>query len=110
MNVDQCDRILIIGTTLATYSAFRYWLAPIILRQILLTGYRLLKHALELKKPVMLLNVGPTRADGLSGIEKIDMSSGAIIRDVVKEVLCVFNVPLYLPVADDHYQWCHCIG
>ncbi|KAG6836766.1 hypothetical protein H0H93_003544 [Arthromyces matolae] len=47
----------------------------------------LLKHALELKKPVMMLNAGPTRADGIQGVVKIDMTSGTIIRDVVRAVL-----------------------
>ncbi|KAG6888850.1 hypothetical protein C0992_007346 [Termitomyces sp. T32_za158] len=68
--IENSDRILIIGTTLATYSA-----------------YRLLKHALELKKPVMLLNVGPTRADGIAGVIKIDMESGNVMRDVARTVL-----------------------
>lgn len=49
--------------------------------------YRLLKHALELKKPVMLLNVGPTRADGVPGVEKIDIASGMVIRDVARAVM-----------------------
>jgi hypothetical protein len=31
--------------------------------------HRLVKHALELGKSVLLLNVGPTRADGLVGID-----------------------------------------
>ena len=48
---------------------------------------RLLRHALELRKPVLLLNLGPTRADGLQGVEKIEVSSGAVMRDVVKAVL-----------------------
>ncbi|KAG6861446.1 hypothetical protein C0995_016537 [Termitomyces sp. Mi166 len=69
-DIENSDRILIIGTTLATYSA-----------------YRLLKHALELKKPVMLLNVGPTRADGIAGVVKIDMASGIIMRDVAQTIL-----------------------
>jgi len=69
-DVEQSQKLLIIGTTLATYSAFR-----------------LLKHALTLKKPVMLLNVGPSRADGLPGVVKIDIPSGSIIRDVVRLVL-----------------------
>ncbi|RDB23335.1 NAD-dependent protein deacylase SIR4 [Hypsizygus marmoreus] len=69
-DVEASDRLLVIGTTLATYSAFR-----------------LLKHALELKKPVMMLNVGPSRADGSPGVEKIDMASGSIIRDVARAVL-----------------------
>ncbi|KII87334.1 hypothetical protein PLICRDRAFT_42959 [Plicaturopsis crispa FD-325 SS-3] len=69
-DIELCDRLFVVGTTLATYSAFR-----------------LIKHALELKKPILLLNVGPTRADGLAGIEKIDVPSGSIIREVVKTVL-----------------------
>ncbi|KAJ3538941.1 hypothetical protein NMY22_g4955 [Coprinellus aureogranulatus] len=42
----------------------------------------LIKHALELKKPVVVLNTGPTRADTLPNIEKIDMASGAVLVDV----------------------------
>ncbi|PPQ69834.1 hypothetical protein CVT26_014212 [Gymnopilus dilepis] len=70
LDIEHGDRLLLIGTTLATYSAFR-----------------LLRHALELKKPVMLLNVGPTRADGLPGVEKIDVQAGLIMRDVAKNVV-----------------------
>ncbi|EGO22442.1 hypothetical protein SERLADRAFT_451291 [Serpula lacrymans var. lacrymans S7.9] len=69
-DVEQCDRLFLVGTTLATYSAFR-----------------LLKHALDLRKPVMILNVGPTRADALPGVEKIELASGLIIRDVVRAVI-----------------------
>ncbi|KAI0339621.1 DHS-like NAD/FAD-binding domain-containing protein [Trametopsis cervina] len=69
-HVETCDRLFLIGTTLATYSAFR-----------------LLKHALDLKKPVLMLNVGPTRADPLPGLEKIELPSGSILRDVVRAVL-----------------------
>ena len=36
-----------------------------------------------------MLNVGPTRADGLPGLEKIELSSGVVLRDVVRAVLCV---------------------
>ncbi|KAF7356497.1 NAD-dependent deacetylase [Mycena venus] len=69
-DVEEADRLLVIGTTLATYSAFR-----------------LLKRAVELGKPVLLLNVGPSRGDGIEEIERIDMASGLIIRDVVRAVL-----------------------
>ncbi|KAJ7130645.1 DHS-like NAD/FAD-binding domain-containing protein [Mycena epipterygia] len=69
-DVEEADRLLVIGTTLATYSAFR-----------------LLKRAVELGKPVLLLNVGPSRGDNIEEIERIDMASGLIIRDVVKAVL-----------------------
>ncbi|KAF8966357.1 DHS-like NAD/FAD-binding domain-containing protein [Flammula alnicola] len=69
-DVEQCERLLLMGTTLATYSAFR-----------------LLRHALELKKPVMLLNIGPTRADGIPGVEKLDVPSGLVMRDVARDVI-----------------------
>ncbi|KAH8115623.1 DHS-like NAD/FAD-binding domain-containing protein [Phellopilus nigrolimitatus] len=67
-DIELADRLFIVGTTLATYSAFR-----------------LLKHALELGKPVLLLNVGPTRADAITpGVEKISLPSGSVLRDVVR--------------------------
>jgi len=47
----------------------------------------------------MLLNVGPSRADGLPGVEKIDMYSGAIIRDVVRAVVYVLSS---LPICRMH--------
>ncbi|KAF9006102.1 DHS-like NAD/FAD-binding domain-containing protein [Cyathus striatus] len=67
--IEEGDRLLLIGTTLATYSAFR-----------------LVKRALELHKPVMLLNVGPTRADDLQ-IQKIDLPSGTVLTEVAREVM-----------------------
>ncbi|KAI0272493.1 DHS-like NAD/FAD-binding domain-containing protein [Gloeopeniophorella convolvens] len=68
--VESADRLFILGTTLATYSAFR-----------------LLKHALELRKPVLYLNVGPTRADGLPGVDKLEIPTGAVMREVVHAVV-----------------------
>ncbi|EJD00489.1 DHS-like NAD/FAD-binding domain-containing protein [Fomitiporia mediterranea MF3/22] len=66
--IELADRLFIVGTTLATYSAFR-----------------LLKRAIELGKPVLMLNVGPTRADTLTPpIEKIELPTGVILRDVVR--------------------------
>ncbi|KAJ7281417.1 DHS-like NAD/FAD-binding domain-containing protein [Mycena rebaudengoi] len=69
-HIEETDRLLVIGTTLATYSAFR-----------------LLKHAIELGKPALLLNVGPSRGDALEAVERIDMASGLIMREVVRAVL-----------------------
>jgi len=69
-DVEQCDRLFVIGTTLATYSAFR-----------------IVRHALELKKPVMLLNVGPTRADGMPGVDKIEIESGVVMPEVVRTLI-----------------------
>ena len=69
-NVEECDRLLVIGTTLATYSAFR-----------------IVKHALELKKPVFILNTGPMWADELPGIEKVDGFSGSVLPEAVRTLL-----------------------
>lgn len=70
--IDVCDRLLVVGTTLATYSAFR-----------------LLRHALDNQKPVLLLNVGPTRADTVPGVQKVDFPSGSVLCQVARLVLCV---------------------
>lgn len=60
---------------------------------------RLLKHALELKKPVMLLNVGPTRADGIPGVEKIDIASGIVMREVARAIMYgVFYSLIHAPL------------
>lgn len=74
-DIEDCDRLLVIGTTLATYSAFRT-----------------VKHALELKKPVFVLNTGPTRADELPGIEKVDGLSGSVLPEAVRTILWVARV------------------
>ncbi|KAF8479798.1 DHS-like NAD/FAD-binding domain-containing protein [Russula ochroleuca] len=68
--VEGANRLFVIGTTLATYSAFR-----------------LLKRALELRKPVLYLNVGPTRADGLPGVDKLEIPTSAVMADVVHAVV-----------------------
>jgi NAD-dependent deacetylase sirtuin 4 len=47
----------------------------------------LLKRALELRKPVLYLNVGPTRADGLPGMDKLEIPTGAVMTDVVHAVM-----------------------
>lgn len=66
---------------------------------------RLVKHAVELKKPVMLLNIGPTRADGLSGLVKLDVRSGAILRDVVKAVTYGFSSISCYRTLIFFFQW-----
>ncbi|KAI0664263.1 DHS-like NAD/FAD-binding domain-containing protein [Cubamyces menziesii] len=68
--INQHERLLVIGTTLSTFSAFR-----------------LVKHAVERRKPVLVLNVGPTRAHDFAGINIVDIPAGRIIRDVVRQVL-----------------------
>ncbi len=59
-----------LGTTLATYSAFR-----------------LVKQAAEAKKPVLMITTGPTRADKLDGVEKMDKLAGDVLRAYLDELV-----------------------
>ncbi|KAI0629338.1 DHS-like NAD/FAD-binding domain-containing protein [Trametes polyzona] len=68
--VDMHAKLFIVGTTLATFSA-----------------YRLVKHAIAQRKPVLVLNVGPTRAHELPGLEIIELPAGAVLREAVKLAL-----------------------
>ena len=89
------------GTTLATYSAFRlvqfiHFLSSVLsppppTSLPLCFYYRLLTYAIKLKKPVLLLNVGPTRADGLPGLVKLGVRSGAVLGDVTRAVMYRFK-------------------
>jgi len=49
--------------------------------------YSLLKFALRWRKPVLYLNVGPTRADGLPGVDKLEIPTSAVMTDVVQAVV-----------------------
>lgn len=35
----------------------------------------------------MLLNIGPTRADGIQEIQKLNIASGVVLREVAKEII-----------------------
>lgn len=48
---------------------------------------RLIKQALEAQKPVLLLSIGPSRADGLPGVEKIEMKAGTVLEGVLQRYL-----------------------
>lgn len=50
-------------------------------------SHSLLKRALELRKPVLYLNVGPTRADGLPGVDKLEIPTSAVMTEVVQAVV-----------------------
>lgn len=63
--VDNSSAFLLVGTSLATYSA-----------------YRLVKQAVEQKKPVLILNKGPTRADGIVTGDKIELGSSEVLARV----------------------------
>jgi hypothetical protein len=51
------------------------------------TSHSLLKRALELDKQVLFLNVGPTRADGLPGVDKLELPTSVVMTDVVHAVM-----------------------
>lgn len=52
----------------------------------LIFDFSIVQHALDLKKDVLLLNVGPTRADSL-GVEKIEWESGDVLKDASTRVV-----------------------
>lgn len=68
--VGAASQLLVLGTSLATYSAFR-----------------LIKQALEVRKPVLMISTGPSRADGLPGVEKIEMEAGPLLKDVLERYI-----------------------
>jgi NAD-dependent SIR2 family protein deacetylase len=68
--IDSASQLLILGTTLATYSAFR-----------------LVKAAKEQDKPVLMISQGPSRADDTPGVEKMDVRAGPVLRAFLDEYL-----------------------
>jgi hypothetical protein len=48
---------------------------------------RLIKQALEARKPVLMLSIGPSRADGLPGVEKIEMKAGTVLEGVLERYI-----------------------
>lgn len=59
--VNECDALLLVGTTVATYSA-----------------YRLVRDVKEAGKPIVLLNRGPTRVDPLVDV-RIGFDSASVL-------------------------------
>lgn len=71
--VEDCTNVLVLGTSLATYSAFR-----------------LVKLARERGKNVLMISVGPSRADELDGVVKMERKAGDVLRQYLDELLkCV---------------------
>lgn len=68
--VADASRLLVLGTSLATYSAFR-----------------LVKQASEAGKRVLMISTGPSRADGLEGVEKMDRRAGEVLRVYLEQLL-----------------------
>ncbi|KXS19322.1 DHS-like NAD/FAD-binding domain-containing protein [Gonapodya prolifera JEL478] len=68
-SIAHCSRLLVLGTSLAVLSALR-----------------LVRAAVEAGKPVAIVNVGPTRADALSGVRKWERGVGGVLGEVVERV------------------------
>lgn len=68
--VNNASRLLVLGTSLATYSAFR-----------------LVKQAREQGKEVLMISLGPSRADPLDGVGKMEKKAGDVLRVFLDETL-----------------------
>jgi len=64
--IEQADKVLVVGTSLAVWSAFR-----------------LCKHAHELGKPLGIINIGETRADTISSFKCDQTNIGALLGKLV---------------------------
>jgi len=64
---------------------------------------RLLHHALDSQKPVLLLNVGPTRADTIPDVQKVDFPSGSVLCQAAKLVLYVLFIKLVLSFLNPEF-------
>jgi len=71
--LENASQLLVLGTSLATYSAFR-----------------LVKQAHEQKKPILMISMGPSRADrqipGFPEV-KMDRLAGPVLRSYLDEAL-----------------------
>jgi hypothetical protein len=55
---------------------------------------RLLKHAIELGKPVMLLNLGPTRAHDVPKVEIIEAGCREVLRGATRALTSEYVVTM----------------
>lgn len=66
--IEESNNFLLVGTSLATYSAFR-----------------LVKSGIEKGKEILLINKGPTRGDGIIGDEnRIGLGSSEVLGEALK--------------------------
>lgn len=65
---DKADGMIVAGSSLTVYSSFRF-----------------VKHMLQGGKKVLVLNVGPTRSDGLEGVTKLELATTQIFKSLVEE-------------------------
>jgi NAD-dependent SIR2 family protein deacetylase len=73
--ISNSSRLLVLGTSLATYSAFR-----------------LVKQAREQGKEVLIISLGPSRADPLEGVQKMERKAGDVLRVFLDETLKYVDV------------------
>jgi NAD-dependent SIR2 family protein deacetylase len=64
--LEEADAVLVVGSSLAVFS-----------------GYRFVRRAAELSKPIVVVNSGATRADTLAEL-KLGGSCGALLRAAVQ--------------------------
>ena len=64
--LNESDALLVIGSSLQVYS-----------------GYRFVLSAEELNKPIIVLNIGPTRIDGSDKIVRLSVRAGDILPQIV---------------------------
>lgn len=62
--VEECDALLVLGSSLTVFS-----------------GYRLVLVAQELRKSIGIINIGPTRGDSKATL-KIDANCGDILTKI----------------------------
>lgn len=62
--INDCDSILVLGSSLTVFSA-----------------YRIVLQANDLKKSVCIVNIGPTRGDDLATL-KINAKCGDILKSI----------------------------
>jgi NAD-dependent SIR2 family protein deacetylase len=67
--VDECDALLVVGSSLTVWS-----------------GYRLARAARQASKPLHILNIGPTRADAEATL-KVEAPAGAALSLIAKRLL-----------------------
>lgn len=51
------------------------------------SAYRLIKAAREAGKPVLMVSLGPSRADDLPGVEKMERLAGPVLRAYLERYL-----------------------
>ncbi|KAH9401751.1 NAD-dependent protein lipoamidase sirtuin-4 [Tyrophagus putrescentiae] len=69
--VERCSGLLVLGTSLAVFSSYRF-----------------VVQALALQKPLLLVNIGPTRADGQDGVVRLDAKLGDLLPRIEVESRC----------------------